>query len=165
MSLLKCATRTRLEVALERAGLFRRFGRNVPNQLPRAEFRGIAGTARVVIRNSRFQVGRRANVMTFGMGDALEDVDVVYRSAVWAVIPPSPSLRRDAHERERSRAKLGPCRTRAAGWLQADPRGQSGLRSRIENRRFLKETIDQHRGHFGALAVESAFAEPTARRP
>ena len=26
-----------------------------------------------------------------------------------------------------------------AGWLQSDPIGQSGLRSRIENRRFLKE--------------------------
>ena len=42
--------------------------------------------------------------------------------------------------------KLGPCRTRATGWLQGDPIGQSGLRPRIENRRFLKETIDQHRG-------------------
>ena len=35
--------------------------------------------------------------------------------------------------------KLGPCRAWAAGWLHTDPRGQSGLRSRIENRRFLKE--------------------------
>ena len=35
--------------------------------------------------------------------------------------------------------KLGPCRAWAAGWLHTDPIGQSGLRSRIENRRFLKE--------------------------
>ena len=35
--------------------------------------------------------------------------------------------------------KLGPCRTWAAGWLHRDPIGRSGLRSRIENRRFLKE--------------------------
>src|SRR5687767_4310606 len=35
--------------------------------------------------------------------------------------------------------KLGPCRAWAAGWLHTDPRGQSGLRPRIENRRFLKE--------------------------
>ena len=38
-----------------------------------------------------------------------------------------------------SRSKLGPCRTWAAGWLHSDPIGQSELRSRIENRRFLKE--------------------------
>lgn len=35
--------------------------------------------------------------------------------------------------------KLGPCRAWAAGWLHTDPIGQSGLRPRIENRRFLKE--------------------------
>jgi hypothetical protein len=35
--------------------------------------------------------------------------------------------------------KLGPCRAWAAGWLLGDPIGRSGLRPRIENRRFLKE--------------------------
>jgi hypothetical protein len=35
--------------------------------------------------------------------------------------------------------KLGPCRAWAAGWLHRDPIGRSGLRPRIENRRFLKE--------------------------
>lgn len=39
----------------------------------------------------------------------------------------------------RTQNKLGPCRTWAAGWLHTDPRGQSGFRSRIKNRRFLKE--------------------------
>lgn len=39
----------------------------------------------------------------------------------------------------RTHDKLGPCRASAAGWLHSDPIGQSGLRSRIKNRRFLKE--------------------------
>src|SRR3989304_4294559 len=39
----------------------------------------------------------------------------------------------------RTHGKLGPCRTWAAGWLHRDPIGRSGLQSRIENRRFLKE--------------------------
>ena len=39
----------------------------------------------------------------------------------------------------RTHGKLGPCRAWAAGWLYTDPIGQSGLRSRIENQRFLKE--------------------------
>ena len=38
-----------------------------------------------------------------------------------------------------ARSELGPCRAWAAGWLHSDPIGQSGLQSRIENRRFLKE--------------------------
>ena len=39
----------------------------------------------------------------------------------------------------RTHGKLGPCRASAAGWLHLDPIGRSELRSRIENRRFLKE--------------------------
>jgi hypothetical protein len=35
--------------------------------------------------------------------------------------------------------KLGPCRAWAAGWLQGDPMGRCGLRSRIENRRNFEE--------------------------
>jgi hypothetical protein len=50
--------------------------------------------------------------------------------------------------------KLGPCRTWAAGWLHTDPRGQSGLRPRIENRRFLKEN-----GHLDGIRTRIPWLE------
>ena len=52
---------------------------------------------------------------------------------------PIPDWQTGALLLRHERMKLGPCRASAAGWLHSDPIGQSELRSRIENRRFLKE--------------------------
>ena len=56
-----------------------------------------------------------------------------------AAIAPRAHIVAVAFEIRKRRRRLGPCRTWAAGWLHGDPIGQSVLRSRIENRRFLKE--------------------------
>jgi hypothetical protein len=59
--------------------------------------------------------------------------------------------------------KLGPCRTWAAGWLHTDPIGQSGLRPRIENRRFLKEN-GRPDGWSAAERRTGSGARPRAKR-
>jgi hypothetical protein len=49
-----------------------------------------------------------------------------------------PRNRKSPIENQKFR-KLGPCRAWAAGWLQGDPMGRCGFRSRIENRRNFEE--------------------------